>query len=135
MRWNKVILSRSMRISVWLPYALMSTASLSICSSVQPDLRLMIFSSYSLLVQRSQSNLTPCRKHTVLVIPSVNRTNSILFPGPSQSGFRVKTSRRAEVSESALLYERGMYLKFDKALPLDPFVEPILEVYGRRTCL
>lgn len=39
------VLSRSMRISVPIPYARISTASLSICSSVKPDLRLMIFSS------------------------------------------------------------------------------------------
>lgn len=42
--WN-FVLSRSMRISVPFPYARISTASLSICSSVKPDLRLMIFRS------------------------------------------------------------------------------------------
>lgn len=41
----KFVLSRSMRISVPFPYARISTASLSICSSVKPDLRLMIFRS------------------------------------------------------------------------------------------
>lgn len=41
----KFVLSRSMRISVPFPYARISTASLSICSSVRPDLRLMIFKS------------------------------------------------------------------------------------------
>ena len=34
--------------------------------------------------------------HTVLVMPSVNRTNSMLFPGPSQSGLRVRISLRAD---------------------------------------
>jgi hypothetical protein len=38
---------------------------------------------------------------TVFVIPSVNRTNPILFPCPSHSGLRVRTSLRAEVCESA----------------------------------
>lgn len=42
-------------------------------------------------------------EHTVLVMPSVNRTNSIWLPGPSQSGFRVKASLRAEACESAWL--------------------------------
>lgn len=40
-----LVLSRSMRISVPFPYALISTASLSICSSVRPGLRLIIFRS------------------------------------------------------------------------------------------
>lgn len=47
-RWGRswiFVLSRSMRISVPFPYARISTASLSICSSVKPDLRLMIFKS------------------------------------------------------------------------------------------
>lgn len=42
-------------------------------------------------------------EHTVLVMPSVNRTSSMLLPGPSQSGFRVRTSLRAEACESAWL--------------------------------
>lgn len=42
-------------------------------------------------------------KHTVLVIPSVNRTNSIWLPGPSQCGFKVRTSLNAEACESAWL--------------------------------
>lgn len=47
----------------------------------------------------------------MFVIPSVNRTNSILFPGVSQSGFRVKTSLNAEACDSAWLYDNGMYLR------------------------
>lgn len=48
-RTQEGILSRSIRISVWLPYARISTASLSICSSVRPGLRLMIFRSYAVI--------------------------------------------------------------------------------------
>lgn len=42
---GNLILSRSIRISVPFPYARISTASLSISSSVSPALRLMIFRS------------------------------------------------------------------------------------------
>ena len=45
-----LVLSRSMRISVPFPYALISTASLSICSSVRPALGLMILRSWRVLV-------------------------------------------------------------------------------------
>lgn len=52
------VLSRSMRISVPFPYARMSTASLSICSSVKPGLRLIIFRSCTCtLVNRSEEGL------------------------------------------------------------------------------
>lgn len=44
-RAGDLILSRSIRISVPFPYARISTASLSISSSVRPALRLMIFKS------------------------------------------------------------------------------------------
>lgn len=126
-RWDSIrgegrswvfVLSRSMRISVPFPYARISTASLSICSSVQPDLRLMIFKSCAVKsVNRAGLNgMVAWRRvsrkwrerRTVLVMPSVKRTNSILFPGPSQSGLRVRMRRRADACESAEEYERGM---------------------------
>jgi ABC-type enterochelin transport system permease subunit len=90
----------------------MSTASLSICSSVKPGLRLTILSNYvlspiSTWITISQDDLfakglwkKDNRSHTVFVIPSVKRTNSILLPGPSHSGLMVSTSLRAEVCES-----------------------------------
>lgn len=56
----------------------------------------------------------------MFVIPSVKRTNSIWLPGPSQSGFRDRTSLRAEACESAWLYDRGMYLREDMVVMPSP---------------
>jgi hypothetical protein len=47
---------------------------------------------------------------TVLVIPSVNLTNSILLSPCPQSGFKARTSLNADAWESAGLYDNGMYL-------------------------
>ena len=77
--------------------------------------------SYSLCQSSSMGMLS----RTVLVIPSVNRTNSIWLPGPSQCGFRVKTSLKADACESAWLYDCGMYRK-DERGPLVECVEPML---------
>lgn len=67
-------------------------------------------------------------RHTVLVMPSVNRTNSMLLPGPSQSGLRVRISLRADDWESAWLYDRGMYRNSGVAALVS--VEPMLELSG-----
>lgn len=122
---RSLVLSRSMRISVPFPYARISTASLSIWASVKPSLRLMIFNNYvkeqgcqfHRIWRRGSRGETEGRDEeasrylrsggwdkegrTVLVMPSVNRTNSILFSGPSQSGKSVRMSRRAVACESA----------------------------------
>lgn len=122
----------------------MSTASLSICSSVHSGFRLMILRSYIIkLVQQGsfqdltglcQSSSMGMLSRTVLVMPSVNRTNSIWFPGPSQCGFRVKTSLKADACESAWLYNCGMYRKDDRG-PLVECVEPMLRCRGgERRC-
>lgn len=51
-----------------------------------------------------------CVGPTVFVIPSVNLTNSILLSPWPQSGFKARTSLKAEDWESAELYDNGMYL-------------------------
>ena len=45
----------------------------------------------------------------MLVMPSLNRMNSILPSTCSQWGNRDSTSRRADACDSAVLYESGMY--------------------------
>ena len=46
---------------------------------------------------------------TVFVMPSLNRTNSNLPSACSHSGKRAKISLDADLSDSALLYERGTW--------------------------
>ena len=74
-----------------------------------------------------QSSSMDILSRTVLVMPSVKRTNSIWLPGPSQCGLRVKTSLKADACESAWLYDCGMYRKDDRG-PLVEYVEPMLDV-------
>jgi hypothetical protein len=47
--------------------------------------------------------------HTVFVMPSVNRTNSIVSLLSRHSGRRVSMRLRAELCESALSYDSGMF--------------------------
>jgi hypothetical protein len=121
---------------VWLPYARISTASASICSSVKPGLRLMIFNNYAFNpISMPNGLLQVSQKHTVLVIPSVNRMNSIRLSAPSQWGLMERTNLSAEACESALLYESGMCLRV-------PFVAAMASVNAefrrrirKRVCL
>ena len=66
----------------------------------------------------------------MFVMPSVKRTNSILFPGPSQSGLRARMRRRADAWEFAGEYEREMYRRAG-AVPLTISEEPMVGVEGK----
>lgn len=51
---------------------------------------------------------------TVLVMPSVKRINSSLPWACSHSGKRVKISLDADLSDSALLYQRGTWRRLEE---------------------
>lgn len=58
--------------------------------------------------------LTGLRVHTVFVMPSLKRTNSSSPSACSHSGKRVNISLDADLSDSALLYERGIWRRFEE---------------------
>lgn len=110
--WFWVSRCRSINTCVPLPYALSKTASWSISSFETPGFLFMAFKS-------------------VLVMPSVNRTNSMLAPGSFHSGRSSVTSCRAEASELLLSYSSEM----NRTWPTTPLVSPLCVTGGIVGCV
>ena len=94
--------SRSMRMSVLLPYARRRMASSSICSSDFPGTFLTILRSCPDFQSCSLGKPT-FMKPTVLVMPSLNLTISIVPSECSHSSRRLKTRAKADLSDKSLL--------------------------------
>lgn len=124
----KIIRSRSISTSVPFPYARTRTEFSSMSFSVNPFRFFTAFNSWGRL-QSQCWDVRDFSRLTVLVMPSLNRMNSTLPSVSSQSGNKVKTSRRAEACESALLCERGN-LRYP-ALPLVSTLRADISSNGR----